>query len=124
MSQTFTAPTHSLSRMTLLRVKKFLNTQLCPRQVHSAAASPLLSLDACPQQLRKPAFPPLPPQHAGKAPETCNAPAFSDPLTSCCARLPAHSLVGGEELAASFLERKQAPWGSTCLGSDQPPQVI
>lgn len=42
MSQTFTALTHSLSTTTLLRVKKFLNTQLCPRRVHSAAASPLL----------------------------------------------------------------------------------
>ena len=73
---------------------------------------------------RKLAFPPLPPQCAGKAPETCNAPASSDPLTSCCAPLPAPSLVGGEELAASFLGRKQAPRGSTCLGSDQPPQVI
>lgn len=121
ISQTFTAPTHSLSRMTLLRVKKFLNTQLCPRCI---LQQPRLSSGCLSPTARKPAFPPLPPQHAVKAPETCNAPASSDPLTSCCARLPAHSLVGGEELAASFLGRKQTPWGSTCLGSDQPPQVI
>lgn len=44
MSQMFTAPSYLLSRMTMLRVKKFLNTHLCPTQACCAAVSLLLRM--------------------------------------------------------------------------------